>query len=76
MPNIVTGRASIWNGELRCKAAVTRFAVAKDGTQTPVGAVCNRLVCKENRDKEIAGQYKCPKCSQMIEVTRCLEQSQ
>ena len=69
MPNTISlGRAFIANGELRCKAPVTRFAVNKDGTQTPVKAVCNRLVCKENKDAEIAGQYKCDKCGQIIEV--------
>lgn len=70
MPNtlIVTGRAFVSNGELRCKAPVTRFAVTANGTQTPIKAICNRLVCKHNRDEAIAGEYKCARCGQIIEV--------
>jgi hypothetical protein len=72
---VIAGRACINAGELRCKAPVTRIAIAPDGTQTPVKGICNRLICKINRDEEIAGEYKCPKCGQIIEVVNeCLDQ--
>ena len=33
------------------------------------GRNCNKLICKRNAKGQIAGNYRCERCSQEIEVT-------
>lgn len=53
------GNAQIENGGLRC-------AAPREGRP---GWICKKLIVRKNRSGQIAGEFKCERCGQIIEVT-------
>jgi hypothetical protein len=58
-PAVSNGKAVFISDELRCQAP--RAETRGDG-------VCNKLIAKFNRLHQIAGQFRCERCKQEIEV--------
>jgi phage FluMu protein Com len=71
---ITKGRGFIFPGEsgsqgLRCKAEITVTRHNREtGAKEERIESCNRLIAKPNRDGELAGEFSCPKCKQILEV--------
>jgi hypothetical protein len=59
VPAVSSGKAVFISDELRCQAA--RAGQRGDG-------VCNKLIAKFNRLHQIAGDFRCERCKQEIEV--------
>lgn len=55
---IVKGKAVIQGDSLRCAAPRVNDP----------NRVCNKLICKANSISQIAGNYRCERCHQEIEV--------
>lgn len=55
---ILKGKAQVENGGLRCAAP----------REDRPGWICNRLIVRKNRLGQIAGEFKCERCSQIVEV--------
>lgn len=55
----------------RGKAAFERNALRCAGKHTDPkrSAPCGRLIVKLNRSNQLAGEFKCERCHQIIEVT-------
>jgi len=59
VPAVSNGKAVFIADELRCQAA---------RADTRGGGACNKLIAKFNRLHQIAGDFRCERCKQEIEV--------
>jgi phage FluMu protein Com len=55
---IVKGKAQVQQEGLRC-------AAPRNGRP---GWICNKLIVRKNSMGQVAGEFKCERCSQIIEV--------
>ena len=58
LPAVAKGKAVLAGNELRC---------AKPREDDPAKA-CNKLIAKTNKYRQIAGNFRCERCKEQIEV--------